>query len=85
MHGHGTLYYQSGKMAYEGEWQHDKLHGKGVLYNEEVVKLHTRFDCRDFNRLGDYWVKYEGEFREDNREGMGRLVLSNGEYFLGRF
>jgi hypothetical protein len=58
MHGKGAIYYPSGKMAYEGEWRHDKLHGKGILYNEEVVKLNKKFDHRDFGQLADYWVKY---------------------------
>lgn len=34
MEGHGSLYYQSGKLAYEGEWMDDQFSGKGVLYNE---------------------------------------------------
>lgn len=33
MEGKGTLYYQSGKVAYEGNWIDDKFHGKGKLYN----------------------------------------------------
>lgn len=78
MHGKGAIYYPSGKMAYEGEWRHDKLHGKGTLYNEEVIKLSQKYDCRDFGQLADYWVKYEGNFESDNKSGRGKLVLSNG-------
>jgi hypothetical protein len=33
MEGKGVLYYSSGKIAYEGEWKQDRLHGYGVLYN----------------------------------------------------
>jgi len=33
MHGTGTLYYPSGKIAYEGQWDSDELHGIGILYN----------------------------------------------------
>ena len=35
--------------------------------------------------MGDCWVKYEGFFRDDNKEGKGKLVLSNGEVFNGVF
>lgn len=30
----GTLYYASGKPAYQGQWVDDKFEGEGVLYNE---------------------------------------------------
>jgi hypothetical protein len=33
MDGHGALYYPDGRIAYEGQWKNDALHGKGVLYN----------------------------------------------------
>ncbi len=33
MQGRGALYYTSGKIAYQGEWKDDKLHGYGVIYN----------------------------------------------------
>lgn len=33
MEGYGKLYYQSGKLAYEGEWKADQFTGKGILYN----------------------------------------------------
>ncbi len=34
MDGYGLLYYQSGKLAYEGFWKSDQFQGKGKLYNE---------------------------------------------------
>lgn len=30
----GSLFYASGKPAYEGDWNEDKFHGIGVLHNE---------------------------------------------------
>ena len=39
MEGKGVLYYSSGKIAYEGEWKADMLHGYGVLYNEHIEEL----------------------------------------------
>lgn len=34
MDGQGKLFYQSGKLAYDGNWRSDQFSGKGVLYNE---------------------------------------------------
>lgn len=34
MNGYGKLYYQSGKLAYEGNWTDDQFSGKGILYND---------------------------------------------------
>jgi hypothetical protein len=36
MSGYGKLYFPSGKLAYEGEWSHDCLHGKGRLVKEMI-------------------------------------------------
>ena len=33
MTGYGKLFYQSGRIAYEGYWENDKFDGKGTLYN----------------------------------------------------
>jgi len=44
MHGKGVLYYSSGKIAYEGDWKEDMLHGYGVLYNENIEVLNEDFD-----------------------------------------
>lgn len=41
MSGKGKLYYQSGRLAYDGEWQKDQFHGYGQLYNELPDKLTT--------------------------------------------
>ena len=33
MDGYGSLYYQSGELAYQGMWKQDQFQGKGRLYN----------------------------------------------------
>ncbi|CAK73287.1 unnamed protein product (macronuclear) [Paramecium tetraurelia] len=86
MHGQGsTLFYASGKPAYEGEWLNDKFQGSGTLYNEEPQALYGDFDYGDFDRIGDYWTRYIGQFNQDNKEGQGTLYLSNGDRFEGNF
>jgi hypothetical protein len=34
MNGYGILYYQSGALAYEGNWKSDQFSGHGKLNNE---------------------------------------------------
>ena len=34
MSGFGRLFYQSDRLAYEGNWLNDQFSGKGTLYNE---------------------------------------------------
>ncbi len=34
MDGFGSLYYQSGTLAYQGMWKSDQFQGKGKLFNE---------------------------------------------------
>ncbi len=51
MEGFGTLYYDSGKVAYKGEWKNDTFYGKGKLYNEEAKPLSTPFDYCCFDEV----------------------------------
>lgn len=85
MHGKGILYYASGKIAYDGDWVEDKFDGYGLLYNENPVAFTSQFDFRDLDFVEEYWEKYQGEFKDDNKEGYGTLHLSNGEKFAGVF
>ena len=78
MHGEGTLFYPNEKMAYKGHWDNDQLQGYGTLYNEDVDILRIPYDYRDWTQVENYWVKYEGNFVRDNKEGEGVLYLSNG-------
>ena len=35
--------------------------------------------------MSNYWVSYSGEFKNHALNGLGTLILSNGEKFLGSF
>ena len=85
MHGVGTLFYASGQIAYQGEWNNNKFDGRGSVYNENPARLYGDFDYTDFDKLGDQWVKYDGEFKSDIKYGVGSLFLSNGDRFDGYF
>lgn len=39
MDGFGRLYYEGGKLAYEGHWSKDEFHGFGKVYNDNPIKL----------------------------------------------
>ncbi len=56
----GKLYYQSGKLAYEGEWRNDQFMGKGVLHNEVPDILEANFNYNNFDGVDEFWTKYEG-------------------------
>ena len=69
MFGYGILYYSSGIKAYDGQWENDTFHGFGWLYNENPEILATKFDFTNLNNVQEYWIKYQGEFRCDVRQG----------------
>ena len=35
--------------------------------------------------ISSHWVKYDGEFKNDQKHGFGTLYLSNSERFQGTF
>jgi hypothetical protein len=78
MHGKGILFYPNNPIAYDGEWKNDQLSGYGTLFNEQVTQLKAPFDYHDWNDVEDYWLRYEGNFYHDNKEGHGKLYLVNG-------
>jgi len=43
------------------------------------------FDYTNFDNLGESWVKYEGDFKDDAKDGVGTLYLVNGDKFFGSF
>lgn len=47
--------------------------------------MHEEFPYHNWNFLENYWVKYEGEFSQDNKHGKGRIYLTSDEYVEGEF
>ena len=39
MNGWGRLYYDSGELAYEGQWYKDEFHGRGKVFNDSNDKM----------------------------------------------
>lgn len=55
------------------------------MYNENPIHLTEEFNYTDFDNVDEYWTHYEGQFKDDNKEGVGTLFLTNGEKFVGNF
>lgn len=70
---------------YEGNFLDDKYHGKGTLYNQNINFFNEEFPYEDFGYLNGRWLRYEGMFSKDLKNGKGILFLSNGERFYGNF
>ena len=86
MDGFGTLFYAGGNVAYKGEWKEDKFHGKGTVYNEiPIIPPGGTFDYTNFDNISDYWIRYEGDFNNDNKGGNGLLFITNGDKYQGNF
>lgn len=85
MQGQGQLYYQSGKIAYNGSWFDDHFEGYGVLYNEYPKQLNDLLDYSNLDMIDEYWTLHDGQFKYDMKEGFGTLSLSNGEKIIGFF
>lgn len=58
MQGKGKLYYQSGKLAYEGDWVNDQFEGFGKLYNEYPEMSNQPLDYRNLDEIEEMWTKY---------------------------
>lgn len=85
MYGPGVLWYKNGKLCFEGDYKDDKFEGHGILYNGLIGGMNSGFDYQDFGKTGNCWVKYEGDFVQDKKNGTGTLYLQNGERYFGEF
>lgn len=47
----------------------NKFNGNGVVYNENELHLNevrpASYDFKSFDNIGDYWLKYDGNFVDD--------------------
>jgi|JI6StandDraft_1071083.scaffolds.fasta_scaffold01941_23 hypothetical protein len=66
-------------------WKRNTKEGNGRDYNEQSKILQQTFDYRNLTKVGSYWNKYEGNFRNNKRHGKGKLTLTNNEIFEGEF
>lgn len=57
MHGHGLLYWNNNKIRYEGDFDSDEFHGKGVEYPLVPPQVPVAYNNIIMN---NNWKKYEG-------------------------
>ena len=87
----GRLIEKDKELEYEGGLnKHNKYHGKGrlsvknsVLYKGDFVNGRKEGKGVEVDTEKQY--RYEGEFRNDNKNGIGSLRLFNGDKYIGYF
>lgn len=82
--GYGTLWLNKDTKIYEGEWLNNVFHGRGAMYNHEI-KNNQDIDGTNFRALKGGWMSFEGLFNSGMKQGLGKLVLANGDVFVGNF
>jgi len=89
-HGHGLHLDGTVKgQSYEGEWQHDQMHGRGVFRYSSNAKYEGAFVGNQYSGAGKYTFPdgafYEGGFAEGQMHGAGSLTDAQGAVWEGKF
>jgi hypothetical protein len=67
------FYENGGNIIQGGEWKNGKLNGKGAeMYNGKGVKMYEGYE-------------YEGEWKENHKEGQGTISYVNGVKYKGEW
>eukprot|EP00967_Tisochrysis_lutea_P006531 scaffold7748_cov33-Tisochrysis_lutea.AAC.1 len=89
-HGHGL--YIDGIVkgqSYQGEWQNDKMHGRGVFRYASGAKYEGDFVDNVYSGSGKYTFPdgafYEGSFAQGQMHGTGTLTDTQGVVWEGKF
>ena len=51
----------------------------------EIFKEKEFQNYDNFDNLFNFWATYSGDFKNNSFNGIGTLILCNGEKFLGLF
>lgn len=70
-HGRGELLTNHGKW-YVGEFKDGQKNGTGVLYLSSA-----------YGQIGQYYTRYEGQFKQEMYHGQGKLLHENGNVYEG--
>jgi hypothetical protein len=94
--GRGLCLYNNGTL-YQGFWKGGKEHGYGTIVTADRRKIifEGNFERGKIQGYGTYYYsssgqqangpRYIGEFRENQRNGMGRYIWSDGSEFNGNW
>ena len=82
-HGKGVLMTADRRrVIYKGEWERGRMHGQGVYYyNQDDGYFPRRKD--DVGEQGG--SRYEGDFKENARHGVGKYILPDGSVYEGEW
>jgi hypothetical protein len=80
-HGRGTLMTADRKrVVYKGEWERGRMHGQGVYYYNEGDHYRSK---RKEETSEQQVCRYEGDYKENARHGIGKYVLPDGSVYEG--
>lgn len=83
MHGFGKLLDIRGRTVYEGEFSNSQFEGLGILFNYEEGM--SQFETHQGSFVPENWIRYEGMFHDNKKNGNGYLFYANGGRFSGEF
>lgn len=79
-HGNGTLMSSDRKrIIYTGEWERGRMHGKGTYHYTDDVLFQRRTEDKGSGS------RYEGDFKENARHGVGKYVLTDDSVYEGEW
>lgn len=70
MDGHGVMH---------NEWSAGQAEGEEDTGEDQSVNY------RDLSKVGNSWMYFEGIFRKDTKNGIGKWYFCNGDVFTGEF
>ena len=84
------IYYENGKLMYEGGFIDNKFEGYGKYYylNDEYYEGQFKNGLRNGKGILYYSngnIIYEGDFVNDKFEGNGKYIYGGGEYYNGQW
>ncbi len=92
-HGHGVMTWKGGN-KYDGEWKDSARHGKGMFYFASGDRYEGDFENGKISGKGVIYysdedvfirVKYDGEWKDNERNGHGMMTWKNGEKYDGEW
>ena len=80
--GYGILSAVDLSILYEGEFEFNQFNGVGIIYNNPHENLNGwKFE----GRLPDEWIRYEGLFLANKRQGFGDMYFKDESHYSGEF
>lgn len=96
MNGIGQILDTNNFVIYDGGFKDNLFDGYGILFNQDALESKDGYfdnphhidkdrSFIDLNLVGNYWLKYEGIFKNDKKQKIGFWYLTNGDVFFGEF